>query len=140
MLDKTIEFDLPLPWAQQKFKTTKIGYVNFLVGPNGSGKSRFAQVLKGHLGKVRFLDTDRLSGMEQINGLRNVFGDPLQSGYDKNHFQNYKNAGQQGSGIDTLVVLEERADLRIQVEATLNHLFNRKIVLEWDSGRLLIHV
>lgn len=139
MLDKTIEFDLPPPWAQQKFKTTKIGHVNFLVGPNGSGKSRFAQALKGHLGQVRFLGTDRLSGMEQVNGLRNIFGDPLQSGFEKNQFQNLKNAGEQGSGIDTLVVLEERADLRIQVEATLSHLFNRKMLLEWDSGKLVPH-
>ncbi|MGB5054086.1 MAG: TOPRIM nucleotidyl transferase/hydrolase domain-containing protein, partial [Nitrospirales bacterium] len=49
----------------------------------------------------------------------------------------YKHAGREGLGIDTLVVLEERMDLRIQVEATLSHLFNRKIFLEWDSGMLL---
>jgi hypothetical protein len=75
--------------------------------------------------------------MEQASGLRNIFGDHLAGGFDKSHFQHYKNASEQGSGIDTLVVLEERMDLRIQVEATLSHLFNRKIFLEWDSGRLL---
>ena len=40
-------------------------------------------------------------------------------------------------GIDTIILLEERLDLRIQVEATLSHLFDRKIYLEWDSGNLL---
>lgn len=130
-------FDLPVPWSGKKFQTNKVGDINFLVGPNGSGKSKFSQVLKSHLGNARLLGTDRLSGMEQVNALRNIFGDNLQGGLEKSHFQHYKNAGEQGSGIDTLVVLEERMDLRIQVEATLSHLFNRKIFLEWDSGRLL---
>ena len=35
------------------------------------------------------------------------------------------------------MLLEERLDLRIQVEATLSHLFNRKIVLDGDSGNLV---
>jgi hypothetical protein len=77
--------------------------------------------------------------MEQIDTMRNIFGDPLSGGFSKDQFQNYKEAGQQGSGIDTLIILEERMDLRIQVEATLSHLFNRKIFLEWDSGYLLAH-
>lgn len=137
MFDKHIEFDLPAPWSGKRFKTSKVGYINFLVGPNGSGKSKFSQQLKAHLGKARLLGTDRLSGMEQASGLRNIFGDHLADGFDKSHFEHYKSAGEQGSGLDTLVVLEERMDLRVQVEATLSHLFNRKIFLEWDSGRLL---
>ena len=28
-------------------------------------------------------------------------------------------------------------DLRIRVEATLSHLFDREIILEWDSGYLM---
>lgn len=137
MIDMNIELGLPAPWNGKSFKTTKIGFINFLVGPNGSGKSKFAQTLKAKLGNARLLGTDRLSGMEQTNPLRNIYGDNLAGGFEKSHFQHYKNAGQQGSGIDTLIVLEERMDLRIQVEATLSHLFNRKIFLEWDSGRLL---
>ena len=38
------------------------------------------------------------------------------------------------------MLLEERMDLRIQVEATLSHLFNREIILEWDSGNLVAKV
>ena len=42
--------------------------------------------------------------------------------------------------MDAFVLLEERLDLRIQVESTLRHLFDREIILEWDSGRLKANV
>src|SRR5258707_531237 len=133
MIQKSLSFDLPLPWLQKRFETAQIGAINFLVGPNGSGKSKFAGTLLSHLPNARMLGTDRLSGMEQINALRDFFGDHFSAGLSKNHFKHFKQAGLQGSGIDTIVLLEERMDLRIQVEATLSHLFNRKIFLEWDS-------
>lgn len=136
MIDKELSFDLPVPWKEKRFTTPQIGAINFLVGPNGSGKSKFAVALHSHLGNARILGTDRLSGMEQTSAFRNIVGDHFRDGLPKNQFGNYKNAGQQGLGIDTLVLLEERLDLRIQVEATLSHLFNRKIILEWNSGNL----
>ncbi len=136
MHTQTLSFALPAPWNQATFTTTKLGYVNFLVGPNGSGKSRFAAALRGQLGNSRLLGTDRLSGMEQNSSLRSIFGDHFSAGLSKDHFGQLKSAGQQGMGIDTIVLLEERMDLRIQVEATLSHLFDRRIRLEWDSGRL----
>ncbi|MDP2883629.1 MAG: AAA family ATPase, partial [Ignavibacteria bacterium] len=137
MINKKLLFDLPIPWKQKKFETSQIGTINFLVGPNGSGKSKFAEALRSYLGNARILGTDRLSGMEQTNPLWGLWGDHLASGLAKNYFSQFKNAGQHGSGIDTIVLLEERMDLRIQVEATLSHLFNRKIILEWDSGNLV---
>jgi hypothetical protein len=137
MINKQLSFELPKPWNQKKFETSQIGVINFLVGPNGSGKSKFAEALHSHLGNARMLGTDRLSGMEQNAALRNMYGDNFASGIAKNHFSGLKSAGQQGSGIDTIILLEERMDLRIQVEATLSHLFNRKIILEWDSGNLV---
>lgn len=137
MINKKLSFGLPLPWKSKTFSTEQVGAINFLVGPNGSGKSKFAEALKAHLGKARLLSTDRLSGMEQNNALRRIFGDTLANGLAKGHFSHFKSAGQEGSGIDTVVLLEERMDLRIQVEATLSHLFNRKIMLEWDSGNLV---
>jgi hypothetical protein len=75
--------------------------------------------------------------MEQSAALREIYGDHFPSGLAKNIFPQFKQAGIKGSGIDTIVLLEERMDLRIQVEATLRHLFNRKISLEWDSGNLV---
>ena len=58
-------------------------------------------------------------------------------GYAKRHFNNFRQAGQEGSGIDTILLLEDRMDLRIQIEATLSHLFNREIALDWDEGHLI---
>lgn len=136
MIDLKLLFNLPLPWSGQQFEVNKIGAINYLVGPNGSGKSKFAAALKSCLRNARMLGTDRLSGMEQTNPLRNFMGDHFSQGFAKGRFNDFKQAGMQGSGIDTLVLLEERVDLRIQVEATLSDLFDRKIILEWDSGNL----
>ena len=137
MIDFHLSFPLPQPWMNENFKTDKIGPINFLVGPNGSGKSRFANELVKHLENSRLLGTDRLSEMGSNSSLRNYLGDGFAEGFAKNHFSALKTAGAEGSGIDTIVLLEERMDLRIQVEATLGHLFDREIVLEWDSGNLI---
>jgi hypothetical protein len=137
MISHNLSINLPIPWRDKKFATTQLGLINFLVGPNGSGKSKFAATLKSTLGKARLLGTDRLSGMEPPSSFRNTFGDHFSGGLAKSHFQIFKNAGDEGFGIDTVVLLEERLELRIQVEATLSHLFDRKIMLEWDSGNLI---
>ena len=75
--------------------------------------------------------------MEQSRVLDRFTGDTFGKGFPKRHFPDLKEAGNAGSGIDTIVLLEERTDLRIQVEATLSHLFDREIFLEWDSGNLV---
>ena len=138
MIAKKISFSLPrTPGKIRDFTSDSLGPINFLVGPNGSGKSRFASALKDSLPSARMLGTDRLSGMEQNSALRGMFGDHLRTGYDKGRFQQFKDAGETGSGLDAIVLLEERLDLRIQVEGTLSHLFGRYITLEWDSGRLV---
>lgn len=139
MIEHSLSIHLPPPWADQTFQTDHIGEINFLVGPNGSGKSQFARALTGQLG-ARLLSTDRLSGMEQVRPFNSFLGDHFAQGLAKDEFQYLKAAGTQGSGIDTFVLLEERMDLRIQVEATLSHLFDREILLEWDSGRLMAKI
>src|ERR1700694_5554043 len=131
------QFQLPPPWKNINFNFALFGSVTYLVGPNGSGKSKFAFSLKQRIG-ARFLGTDRLSGMEQFPGLRNIYGDHLQQGLAKGHFEHIKQSGSEwGTGLDSLVLLEERIDLRIQVEATLSQLFDRDISLEWESGFLI---
>ena len=137
MIDRNLSFSLPQPWEKQTFETQQIGPINYLVGPNGSGKSRFASELDKHLEKSRLLGTDRLSGLGGFTSVRNLVGDPFEQGFAKQQFKNLRTAGQQGSGIDTIVLLEERMDLRIQVEATLSHLFDRELSLDWDSGNLI---
>jgi hypothetical protein len=137
MINQKLSLNLPIPWQQKTFETSQIGAINFLVGPNGTGKSKFARVLQASLGDARILGTDRLSGMEQTSGIRDIIGDHFRAGFAKDHFPRFKQAGIQGSAIDTIVLLSERMDLRIQVEATLSHLFDRKIIIEWDSGNLI---
>jgi hypothetical protein len=65
------------------------------------------------------------------------FGDHFAGGYRKDQFTHFRQAGTSGSGIDAFIVLEERPDIRVIVEATLSSLFNRDITLEWDSGNLV---
>jgi hypothetical protein len=134
-----LSFPLPPPWHSVQFKASSVGKINFLVGPNGSGKSRFISKLKELLPGARLLSTDRLAGMEGGQGaFRNLWGDHLAGGIAKSSFPNFKQGGAtSGLGMDTFILLEERLDLRIRVEATLSHLFNRVITLEWDSGNLV---
>lgn len=138
MINKTLSLNLPVPWKGEVFTTDQIGPINFLVGPNGSGKSQFAQELVRSMESQnpRLLGTDRLDGMQQFK-FQHFMNDPFKTGIAKDHFGYLKDAGRQGSGIDSIVLLEERIDLRIQIEATLSHLFDREITLEWDSGRLI---
>ena len=142
MINEQISFELPLPWENQRFETDQIGAINYLVGPNGSGKSQFARALFDNLkeqsGGFRILGTDRLSAMAAPGPLQtHMIGDPFSGGYAKSNFSVLRRAGTEGSGIDTIVLLEERMDLRIQIEATLGHLFNRDITMEWDSGNII---
>lgn len=134
MIELELSFPLPLPWNGESFECRSIGAINFLVGPNGSGKSQFVRRLTGELGG-RLLASDRLSGMERPR-FRTLTGDPFQEGIGKNQFGYVRQAGVDGAGIDAFLLLEERLDLRIQIESTLSHLFNREIILEWDSGHL----
>ena len=141
MIDEQISIDLPLPWSNQPFDTDKLGAINYLVGPNGSGKSRFANellnLLKERAKGARLLGADRLKEMANPGVSVRFWGDNFASGYAKKDLNNFRRAGEEGSGIDTILLLEDRMDLRIQIEATLSHLFNREITLEWEAGHLL---
>ena len=137
MIEMNLTISLPKPWAGGTFEAGQIGPVNFLVGPNGSGKSQFAKELAKRLQGALLLGTDRLSGMEQVRPFAQMFGDNFSEGLRKNQFSYFKGPETSGSGISTLVLLEERMDLRIQLEAVLGNLFNREIILEWDSGNLI---
>ena len=141
MIDEQITVPLPVPWPQGKFKTEVVGPINYLVGPNGSGKSRFAAELLSQLrsrpGGARLLGTDRLREMADPGTVGTYWGDHFRSGYAKSSFDQLRQAGAEGSGIDTILLLEDRMDLRIQIEATLSHLFGRDVVFEWDAGNLV---
>ena len=141
MIHLSLSITLPTPWNGEIFNVKEIGAVNFLVGPNGTGKSQFAHALLSKLRQrgdsARLLSTDRLHGMEQSRSFDRFVGDHFNRGYRKDEFDYYRTAGLEGAGIDTVLLLEERIDLRIQVEATLSQIFDREILLEWDSGNLM---
>jgi hypothetical protein len=136
-ITQPVSFSLPAPWIGGTFSVPKIESLLFLVGPNGSGKTRFAEQLKSQLPRCRLLGTDRLVGMERNRGM-GFMGDHFAQGFQKNQFSQYKSAGMRfGSGLDIIPLLSERMDIRIRVEATLSHMFDRNISLEWDSGFLV---
>ena len=141
MIDQNVSFNLPAPWSEGRFETDVVGPINYLVGPNGSGKSRFAAALLSHLKdsgyRARLLSTDRLREMANLGRAGGNWGDTFRAGYAKRDFAVLRRIGAEGSGIDTVLLLEDRMDLRIQIEATLSHLFGRDVVLEWDSGNLV---
>ena len=141
MIEKRIFFDLPAPWSGSTFDAELVGSINYLVGPNGSGKSRFAEKLRSHFNdqslRVRLLGADRLREMANPGVLGPYLGDNFATGYAKNLFDHLHKAGGEGSGIDTVLLLEDRLDLRIRVEATLSHFFGRDVALEWHSGNLV---
>lgn len=141
MFKVNIDIQLPEPWRDKRFQTDKIGYINFLVGPNGTGKSRFTEGIKRALPDCRMLSSDRLAGLFfKSSGNSNylVPGSYVAEGYNKNSFEHYKQGAEEvGIGGDAFVILEEKLDVRIRVEATLSQILNREIRLEWDSGRLV---
>lgn len=134
-----MKFNLPTPWTNKEFEIDTLPELIYLVGPNGSGKSRFSEALQPHLENCRTLSADRLSGLSaKHNGFDNVMGNPMfHTGFNKDQFEHYGLSSKKlGYGFDAFILLEERYDLRIQIEATLSQLLNRDIKMEWDSGRL----
>ncbi len=129
-------FNLPKPWKGLKFQLKPLRRLTFIVGPNGSGKSQFTLALKAAIGsqKTRILSSDRLDGFAPT--IR-MFGDGLASGISRSWFDDIRSSvAEMGSAIDAFVILEDRLDIQVIVEATLSSFFNREIHLEWDSGRL----
>lgn len=56
-----VTFDLPWPWAGEKFELNTIRALNYIVGPLGSGKTRLALRLAETLDGAVFVGLDRLS-------------------------------------------------------------------------------
>lgn len=149
MFEIELNVDLPLPWKQKAFSAKRIGYINFLVGANGSGKSQFSEQLKinfnSHGLKCRVLSADRPYGLSfgsKTIGHGNSHLIASQSdyyeGFNKRHFPYYKEGSEYlDTGVDAFVLLEEKLDLKITIEAILSQIFNRDIRLEWDSGKLV---
>jgi DNA-binding transcriptional MerR regulator len=64
-----VAFDLPWPWAGERFELTDIRPINYIVGPLGSGKTRFAQRLADAIPGALFLGLERAEESDALSTL-----------------------------------------------------------------------
>jgi len=136
-----IEITATIPdlWGDKLFSKTEWGGVNYLVGPNGSGKTRFAEHLKNGLSqaglKPRYLSAERLAGLEKDAVMGH--GGPLHQGFNVGSYAQYRSYGEQtGLAADAFVILKEKINVRIKIEAFLSSLFGRRIRFAEEGGFL----
>lgn len=140
MLEREVNISIPMLWGEGQFIKSQWGPINYLVGPNGTGKSLLAAQLKVHFSSggisSRYLSAERLVGLEKQQEGR-YGGGQLQRGFDLTHLPDYKsraeNNGLSSSGI---IVLRERLDIRIKIEALLSDIFGKTIRLAEEGGFL----
>jgi hypothetical protein len=135
-----INVSIPDLWGEKNFQKNEWGDINYLVGSNATGKTRFAEQLKkqcrsGKL-KVRPLSTERLAGLEKQQ-YSDFSYSQIGRGLDITHFGQYKSQGMNyGLSADAFVILKEKLDIRIKIEATLSQLFGRRVRLAEEGGFL----
>lgn len=135
-----ISINIPEMWGENTFRKTNWGSVNLLVGANGTGKSLFAEQLKNQLSQrgysVRLLNAERLSGFEKMEYSYFSSGQ-FSQGLNISHFKNYKSHGENyGLSTSAFVILRERLDIRILIEAFLSDIFKKTIRLVEEGGFL----
>lgn len=140
MINIPIEIGIPDIWGSQKFAKANWGEVNVIVGPNGTGKSLFADQLKVQLNskgyKTRLLNAERLSGLEKQN--YSYYGSSsLNEGLNISQFSHLKSNGESyGLSSSAFIILKERLDVRVKIEALLSDIFNKTIRLVEEGGFL----
>ena len=140
MIEKNIDITIPVIWGEEHFIKNQWGSINYLVGANGTGKSLLAEQIKAKFNDggflPRYLNAERLVGLEKQQEGR-FGGGTLQRGFDITHFENYKNrAKNTGLSSSAIIILKQRLDIRIKIEALLSDIFGKTIRLVEEGGFL----
>jgi hypothetical protein len=140
-----IAIQLKQLWGTETFTKSEWGNINLIVGPNGTGKSLFADQLKEQLNvqgiKTRLLNAERLAGLEKQDyaGFTGMFdhGNGFKKGFNISNFEDLKaNGANYGLSSSAFVILKERLDIRIKIEALLSDIFQKTIRLVEEGGFL----
>lgn len=141
MMSVTIPVQIKLTdlWGETPFQRDAWSPINFLVGPNATGKTRFAEGLKPQLTaklKPRLLGADRLFGLEKGDiawGTRTRFSHGINIGESQ---AVQRQGAEQGHAADAFIILKEKLDVHIRLDALLTTFFQRKLRLAEEGGFL----
>ncbi len=140
MITKNIDIAIPLLWGEEHFIKNEWGYINYLVGANGTGKSLLAEQIKARFNGdgfiPRYLNAERLIGLEKQQEGR-FGGGQLHRGFDITHLEDYKHRAENtGLSSSAIIILKQRLDIRIKIEALLSDIFGKTIRLVEEGGFL----
>ncbi len=136
-----IQINIQLPQiCQGTFTKNEWNSINFIVGANGTGKTLLSNALRDKLREkgyiARILSAERLAGFEK-ESYAYFASSQIRDGLNISNFGEYKNFGNQyGLSSSAFIILKERLDIRIKIEAILSDLFNKSIRLVEEGGFL----
>ena len=141
MINIPISVQIPDLWNANTFTKNEWGNINLIVGPNGTGKSLFAEQIKLELTKngyrPRLLNAERLSGLEKQEYTYFTIGDRFKQGLNISEFPQLKSQGENfGLSSSAFVILKEKLDVRIKIEALISDIFHKTIRLVEEGGFL----
>lgn len=140
MITRNVDITIPFLWGDEHFIKNEWGDINYLVGANGTGKSLLAEQIKSKFSGdgflPRYLNAERLVGLEKQE-IGRYGGGGLHRGFDITYFEDYKSrAENSGLSSSAIVILKQRLDIRIKIEALLSDIFGKTIRLVEEGGYL----